>query len=320
MLAPEAWENLVDLAPDRYAFYRYHPALMEPWDGPAAVVFTDGRRIGVTLDRNGLRPMRYLTTNTDLVIATSEAGVVSLDEGTIVTKGKLGPGHMILVDLERQCFLTNDQVKNELARRLTYRDWIEGFKPLPTETRPAYFSLEPVNYRPLPPKVNTTSQWLARLQAAFGYTHEELIVIVRPMADEGKEPTGSMGDDAPLAVMSPRPRPLFHYFKQRFAQVTNPPIDPLRETFVMSLTIRLGAHPNLLEETARHANLVELASPVLSDADLVALKGLGDPRFQTKTIAKRYPEAQRTDRLRRPLNRLSKMAEYPISQGKNVIN
>ncbi|MCL4302829.1 MAG: glutamate synthase subunit alpha [Anaerolineae bacterium] len=319
MLMPEAWENLLDLDPDRQAFYRYHAALMEPWDGPAGVVFSDGRRVGATLDRNGLRPMRYLTTSTNLVIATSEAGVVSLDEGTITTKGKLGPGQMILVDVERQLFLTNDQVKNELARRLPYRDWVEGFKPLPTETRPAYFSLESVQQRPLPPKVNTTPQWLARLQAAFGYTHEELIVIVRPMADEGKEPTGSMGDDTPLAVMSPRARPLFHYFKQRFAQVTNPPIDPLRETFVMSLTIRLGAHPNLLEETAPHAHLVELASPVLSDADLVALKGLGDPRFQTQTIAMRYPVAQGEAGLRRALNRLGKMAEDAISQGKTIL-
>ncbi|MBI1878813.1 MAG: class I tRNA ligase family protein, partial [Chloroflexi bacterium] len=319
MLAPEAWENLANIHPDRHAFYRYHAALMEPWDGPAAVVFADGQKVGVTLDRNGLRPMRYLVTNTDLVIATSEAGVVNVDEGTIITKGRLGPGHMILVDLERQLFLTNDQVKNELARRGSYQDWVEGFKPLPTETRPAYFSLEPVNYRPLPPKVNTTSQWLARLQAAFGYTHEELIVIVRPMADEGKEPTGSMGDDTPLAVMSQKPRPLFHYFKQRFAQVTNPPIDPLRETFVMSLTIRLGAHPNLLEETPKHANLVELASPVLSDADLVALKGLGDPRFAHHTIALRYPVAQRAEGLRRALDRLCKMAEDAIDQGKTII-
>jgi glutamate synthase domain-containing protein 2/glutamate synthase domain-containing protein 1/glutamate synthase domain-containing protein 3 len=319
MLAPEAWENLLDLDPDRQAFYRYHAALMEPWDGPAAVVFSDGRAVGATLDRNGLRPMRYLTTSTDLVIATSEAGVVSLDEGTILSKGKLGPGQMILVDVDRQLFLTNDQVKNELARRLPYRDWVEGFKPLPTETRPAYFSLEPVQQRPLPPKVNTTPQWLARLQAAFGYTHEELIVIVRPMADEGKEPTGSMGDDTPLAVMSPGARPLFHYFKQRFAQVTNPPIDPLRETFVMSLTIRLGAHPNLLEESAQHAHLVELASPVLSDADLVALKGLGDPRFQTQTIAMRYPVAQGKAGLRRALDRLGKMAEDAIAQGKTIL-
>lgn len=319
MLAPEAWENLLDLDSDRHAFYRYHAALMEPWDGPAAVVFSDGRRIGASLDRNGLRPMRYLTTSTDLVIATSEAGVVSLDEGTIMTKGKLGPGQMILVDVDRQLFLTNDQVKNELARRMPYRDWVEGFKPMPTETRPAYFSLEPVPYRPLAPKVNTTPQWLARLQAAFGYTHEELIVIVRPMAGEGKEPTGSMGDDTPLAVMSAQARPLFHYFKQRFAQVTNPPIDPLRETFVMSLTIRLGAHPNLLEESPHHAHLVELASPVLSDADLVALKGLGDPRFAHQTIAMRYPVIQGEDGLRRALNRLGKMAEDAISQGKTVL-
>ena len=319
MLAPEAWENLVDIDPARYDFYRYHAALMEPWDGPAAVVFTDGRRIGATLDRNGLRPMRYLTTDTNLVVATSEAGVVTIDEGSIVSKGKLGPGQMILVDLERHIFLTNDQVKRDLAHRAPYDAWVKGFKPLYTESRPAYFSLKDDAPRPLVPKVNTNSQWLTRLQSGFGYTNEEMTVIVRPMANEGKEPTGSMGDDAALAVMSPKPRPLFHYFKQRFAQVTNPPIDPLRETFVMSLITRLGARPNLLEETSKHAHLVELTSPVLSDADLVALKGLGDPRFQTHTIPMRYPVAQEAAGLRRALQRLCTMAERAIDAGKTII-
>lgn len=319
MLAPEAWENLVDIHPDRHAFYRYHAALVEPWDGPAAVVFTDGRRVGATLDRNGLRPLRYLTTSTGLVVATSEAGVVTLDEGTIVTKGKLGPGQMILVDLDRQVFLTNDQVKSELARRLHYKGWVPGLKPLPTESRPAYFSLSHTTHRLTQPKVNTTPQWLSRLQTAFGYTNEEITVIVRPMAAGGKEPTGSMGDDTPLAVLSHKPRPLFHYFKQRFAQVTNPPIDPLRETFVMSLTTRLGARPNFLEETPKHANLIELASPVLSNADLAALKGLDDPRFKTFTIPMRYPVEQEAGGLRRALHRLCKMAEQAIDQGYTII-
>lgn len=319
MLAPEAWENLLDLHPDRHAFYRYHAALMEPWDGPAAIVFTDGRRVGATLDRNGLRPMRYLVTDTDLVVAMSEAGAVVIDEGSIITKDKLGPGQMIMVDLERQHFFTNDQVKNELARRPHYQEWVQGFKPLPTETRPAQFTLHDNNYRPPQPKVNTTSQWLSRLQAAFGYTNEEMTVIMRPMADEGKEPTGSMGDDTALAVMSAKPRPLFHYFKQRFAQVTNPPIDPLRETFVMSLTTRLGARPNLLQESEKHAHLVELASPVLTDADLINLKSLGDPRFEHHTIPMRYPVEQRADGLKRALERLWSMAERAIDDGKTIL-
>lgn len=319
MLAPEAWENLPDMRVDRRAFYRYHAALMEPWDGPAGVVFSDGFHVGATLDRNGLRPMRYLTTCDNLVVATSEAGVVTLDEDKITTKGKLGPGQMILVDLERQIFLTNEQVKNELAQHPRYEQWIEGFKPLYTESRPAYFSLQKNGYRPAQPKVSNNPQWLTRLQVAFGYTNEEMTVIMRPMADEGKEPTGSMGDDTPLAVLSPKPRPLFHYLKQRFAQVTNPPIDPLRETFVMSLTIRLGSRPNLLEETAKHAHLIELASPVLSDADLAALKGTGDPRFQTQTIEMRYPVEQREQGLQRALDRLCKMAEKAIDDGKTII-
>jgi glutamate synthase (ferredoxin) len=320
MLAPEAWESLIDIHPDRHAFYRYHAALMEPWDGPAAVMFTDGRRVGATLDRNGLRPMRYLTTNTNLVIAASETGVATIDEGRIVSKGKLGPGQMILVDLDRQLFLTNDQVKHELARRPQYQAWVRGFKPLATETRPAQFTLnrDRFYYQP-PPKVNTTPRWLARLQAAFGYTREEITVIVRPMAGEGKEPTGSMGDDAPLAVLSPKPRPLFHYFKQRFAQVTNPPIDPLRETFVMSLTTRLGARSNLLTESAKHAHLIELTSPVLTDADLIDLKGLGDPRFRHHIIPMRYPVDQEADGLRRALKRLCIMAERAIDDGHTII-
>ncbi len=319
MLIPEAWENLVDIHPQRHAFYRYHAALMEPWDGPAAVVFSDGRRVGASLDRNGLRPLRYLTTDTNLVVAASEAGVVTLDEGSIVTKGKLRPGQMVLVDLERQIFLTNELVKRELARRPQYREWVAGLKPLPTESRPAYFSLNHVNYLLTQPKVNTTPQWLARLQTAFGYTSEELTIIMGPMASEGKEPIGSLGDDTPPAVMSPHPRPLFNYFKQRFAQVTNPPLDPLRETFVMSLTTRLGARPNLLEETAAHANLIELASPVLNDADLAALKGLGDPRFQTYTIPIRYPVEQETEGLCRSLDRLCLMAERAIDEGKPIL-
>ena len=320
MLAPEAWENLIDIHPDRHAFYRYQAALMEPWDGPAAITYTDGRRVGATLDRNGLRPLRYLTTNTDLVIATSEAGVVTVDEGSIITKGKLGPGQMILVDLDRQLFLTNDQVKNELARRPHYLDWVQGFKPFETETRPAQFTLNhnSSSYQP-PPKVINTPQWLARLQAAFGYTNEEITVIVRPMAGDGKEPTGSMGDDTPLAVMSPKPRPLFHYFKQRFAQVTNPPIDPLRETFVMSLITRLGPRPNLLTESAKHAHLIELASPVLTDTDLTNLKGLGDPRFAHHTIPIRYPVSQGADGLQRALKRLCTMAERAIDNGNTII-
>ncbi|MEW5956560.1 MAG: glutamate synthase-related protein, partial [Chloroflexota bacterium] len=319
LLIPETWENLADLPPDRRAFYRYHAALMEPWDGPAAVVFSDGRRVGATLDRHGLRPLRYLTTTDNLVAATSEAGVVTIDERHIVAKGKLGPGQMILVDLERQLFLTNEPLKNELARRSEYRQWVSGLKPLPTESRPAYFSLNHNNHLLTQPKVNTTPQWLARLQTAFGYTHEEITVILRPMAGEGKEPTGSMGDDTPPAVLSFKPRPLFHYFKQRFAQVTNPPIDPLRETMAMSLTMRLGARPNLLDETPKHANLIELASPVLSDADLAALKGLGDPRFYTYTIPMRYPAAQGVDGLRRALHRLGVMTELAIERGRTII-
>jgi glutamate synthase (ferredoxin) len=319
MLAPEAWENLPDIDPDRRAFYRYHAALMEPWDGPAAIIFTDGRRIGATLDRNGLRPIRYLVTNDDLVIVTSEAGTVALADERIITKGKLGPGQMVLVDLDRQIFLTNDQVKRELARQPHYQGWVENFISLDTETRPARFVLQRKNERPTPPKVNTTPQWLARLQAAFGYTHEEMTVIMRPMADEGKEPTGSMGDDSSLAVMSAKARPLFHYFKQRFAQVTNPPIDPLRETFVMSLTTRLGARLNLLTESAGHANLIELTSPVLTDADLAALKGVGDPRFQHYTIPARYPVEQHGQGLRRALQRLCTMAERAIDEGKTIL-
>lgn len=319
MLAPEAWENLPDIDPERKAFYRYHAALMEPWDGPAAIVFTDGRRVGATLDRNGLRPIRYLVTTDDLVIAHSETGTVNVDEGSIITKGKLGPGQMLLVDTDQHLFLANEQVKTNLARQQPYTDWVKGLKLLHTETRPAKFTLYKNGYHEPQPKVNTTEQWLTRLQAAFGYTNEEMTVIVRPMSNDGKEPTGSMGDDTALAVMSPKPRPLFHYFKQRFAQVTNPPIDPLRETFVMSLMMRLGARPNLLTEKPEHAHLIELVSPVLTDADLASLKGLGDPRYQTHTIAMRYPIEQHAEGLRRALQRLCSMAERAIEQGKTIL-
>ncbi|RMF02264.1 MAG: glutamate synthase subunit alpha, partial [Chloroflexi bacterium] len=319
MLMPEAWESMADIHPHRHAFYRYHAALLEPWEGPAAVIFTDGRRVGAALDRNGLRPLRYLTTRTNLVVAASEAGVVNLDEGLIVTRGRLGPGQMILVDGVRQLFLTDDPVKNELARRPQYQEWANHFKTFSTETRPADFRRRSQFYYQPPPKVNSTPQWLARFQAAFGYTREEIETILQPMAAQGKEPTGSMGDDTPPAALSKQPRPLFHYFKQQFVQVAGPPIDPLHETFVMSLTTRLGARANLLAESARHAYLIELPSPVLADLDLENLKGLGDPRFQIATIAARYPVARQVGGLRRALNRLCAVAERAVDEGKTIL-
>jgi glutamate synthase (ferredoxin) len=245
--------------------------------------------------------------------------VVKVDEGLITTKGKLGPGQMILVDLNRHLFLTDAQVKNELARRPQYQAWVAGFKPLATETRPARFSLQPPPYYQTPPKVNTSPLWLTRFQTAFGYTREEIAVILRPMAESGKEPTGSMGDDAALALLSDQPRPLFHYFKQRFAQVTSPPLDPLRETLVMSLTTRLGARANLLAESARHAHLIELTSPVLTDLDLENLKRLDDPRFQTRTIAARYPVEQGREGLQLALARLCTMAGRAIDHGQTIL-
>ncbi|HEX2281480.1 MAG TPA: glutamate synthase central domain-containing protein, partial [Thermomicrobiales bacterium] len=271
MLVPEPWEQLPEMDPARRAFYDFHAGLIEQWDGPAALGFSDGVIAGATLDRNGLRPLRYAVTSDGLFIAGSEAGTVEVDQSTIIEKGRLGPGQMIVVDTRRGVVLRNDLLKSEVATRQPYGDWLAAGRvqleipdadPAPTVATAAANG-SPVRARP--------DQATVALQRACGYTAEDLRLIVNPMA-EGLEPTWSMGDDAPLAVLSERPRPLHAYFRQRFAQVTNPAIDSLRERKVMALDGSIGRRGNLLEESADQARLLQLSSVAIDDHTMQAIQ------------------------------------------------
>ncbi|HEX2729928.1 MAG TPA: glutamate synthase central domain-containing protein, partial [Rubrobacteraceae bacterium] len=260
MMIPEAWENDDLMEPDRRAFYQYHSALMEPWDGPAAVAFTDGRLVGATLDRNGLRPARYSVTKDGLVVMASEDGALRIPAEDVVERWRLQPGKMLVVDTERHELLHDGDVKGPLFGRQPYGEWLKRGEihlnqlPDPGETS-----------RPEPAT-------LLQRQRAFGYTIEDQRIILAPMAQNGKEPDGSMGTDTPLAVLSERPQLLFSYFKQHFAQVTNPPIDPLREEMVMSLKMSLGPEQNLFDETPEHCRRVLIDQPVLTAVELEKIR------------------------------------------------
>ncbi len=303
MLVPDAWEKIADLRPELRAFYQYHACLVEPWDGPAALAFSDGRIVGTALDRNGLRPARYLVTEDGLVISGSEVGTVAIDQARIVHKGKLGPGQMLAVDTLTGELFTDEDVKAYLASLQPYEAWIgqhlKSLKPARVEAQPAVFSLQP-------------------LQVAFGYTSEELSVVLKPMSSTGHEPVGSMGDDTPAAVLSQLElgRPLFQYFKQRFAEVTNPPIDSLREDLVMSLSVALGRRRNILAETPAHAHLLQLTSPILSDAQLTALRANDDPDLPVATVDARLPAGHS---LAEALDQLRAAAEAAVRGGAAIL-
>jgi len=290
MLVPEAWEKTPDLDPDLRAFYRYHACMSEPWDGPAALTFSDGRIVGTALDRNGLRPTRYRITDDGLVISGSEAGVVPVEDHHVIYKGRLGPGQMIAVDTVTGKFYANEEIKAELAARRPYAQWIkEHLVTLPDLMEAQKAQKDGQGQGTLAP--TQTPQELKTLQLAFGYTSEELTMILKPMAQTGMEPVGSMGDDTPLAVLSQVAlgRPLFAYFKQRFAEVTNPPIDPIREELVMSLGVKVGKRRDILDETPEHAHLLYIDSPIITDAQLAAIRANTDPLFRTATITTLIP-------------------------------
>ena len=259
MLVPEAWATQPDMPEHKRSFYEYHASLVEPWDGPAALIFTDGDVVGATLDRNGLRPAKYVVTKSGLVVMSSELGVLTFDPADIVEKGRLAPGKMFLVDLEQRRIVSDEEIKRQVASRKPYGEWVATSKielaRLPDV--PALFSLDRDDR--------------ARLWRAFGYTREDMRVLLGPMAQNGEEPTGSMGTDVPIAVLSDRPVTLFRYFKQQFAQVTNPPIDPIREDLVMSLVSCVGGEGNLLEESPSQCRLLELPHPILGSGDLAKL-------------------------------------------------
>ncbi len=294
MLVPEAWEGAWDLDAASRGFYRYHACLAEPWDGPAALAFFDGRVVGMALDRNGLRPARYTVTRDGLVVAASEVGVLPLAPGRVLERGRLGPGHMIVVDLEERALLHHPEIRRRLSARRPYHQWVQRL----------------VRVDPSPKPRPPADDRLHLLHHAFGYTKEDLQRVLQAMAAEGKDAVGSMGDDTPPSALSSQPRLLYQFFRQRFAQVTNPPIDPLRERLVMSLEVRLGARRSFLEETPEHAELVELASPVLPDLDWLGEVPLKPCRLDATFEAGRGPQG-----LQEALDRLCGEAADAVRAG-----
>jgi len=317
MLVPEAWERVQDMDPAWRAFYQYHAGLSEPWDGPAALVFSDGEVVGLALDRNGLRPARYLITDDGLVVCGSEVGAVLVDDARVIRKGKVGPGQMIAADLRTGRFEDNAVIKSALAARQPYAEWLaRQMEVLP----PAGMAHIAGGYEPESSASKASkSALLGELQHAFGYTAEELAVVLRPMLRDGQEPVGSMGDDTPAAVLAERARPLYGYFKQRFAEVTNPPIDPLREELVMSLSFALGRRGNFMEEQPRHAHLIRLASPVLSDENLVTIRTIDDPAFASATLKALFPATNGPSGIQAALDRICRQAEEAVAAGKVLL-
>jgi glutamate synthase (NADPH/NADH) large chain len=310
MLIPEAWAGNPLMDEERRSFYEYHAALMEPWDGPAAMAFTDGRQIGATLDRNGLRPARYFVTDDDLVIMASEMGVLPVPEEKIVTKWRLQPGKMLLVDLQEHRIISDVEIKQRLSRSNPYEQWLEKTQIV----------LEDLN--PVEPRAARTDVSLLDRQQAFGYTQEDLAILMAPMASTGQEAVGSMGTDTPISAMSDRSKLLYTYFKQNFAQVTNPPIDPIREELVMSLVSFIGPRPNLfdLAGTAKRKRL-EVRQPILTNEDLEKIRCIGhfEDTFDTKTLDITYPVDKGAAGMEHALSRLCERAEAAVHGGYNII-
>ncbi len=311
MLIPEAWSGNPLMDSQRRAFYEYHAALMEPWDGPAAVAFTDGRQIGATLDRNGLRPARYLITDDNLVVMGSEMGVLEIPEERIIKKWRLQPGKMFLIDLEQGRIIGDDELKAELAAARPYQDWLDQ-----TQIR---LSDLPADISPMAPDPGT----LLDAQQAFGYTQEDIKFLLTPMVVAGQEAIGSMGADNPVSVLSSRPKHLSTYFKQNFAQVTNPPIDPIREELVMSLVSLIGPRPNLLGLSDVGKNMrLEVSQPVLTNEDLERVRHIEDNTagaFRTKTLDICYPAEQGAGGMTEALDALCAKAEKKVREGYNIL-
>ena len=277
LLIPEAWAGNPEMDAERRAFYEYNAALMEPWDGPAAIAFTDGQQIGATLDRNGLRPARFCITDDDRVIMASESGVLPIPEEKIIRKWRLQPGRMLLIDLNEGRIVEDEEAKARFASAKPYGEWL----------RETQFKLEDLAAVETGTEASRPVEELARLQKAFGYTDEDLKLFLLPMAENGDDPIGSMGTDTPIAALSDRPRLLYDYFKQNFAQVTNPPIDPIREAMVMSLLSMIGPRPNLLGHQAGTHKRLEVAQPILTDEDLLKIRNIQDMldgAFRTQTL------------------------------------
>jgi glutamate synthase (NADPH/NADH) large chain len=307
MMIPEAWQKHESMPENKRAFYEYHSCLMEPWDGPASIAFTDGQYIGAVLDRNGLRPSRYYLTHDDRVIMASEVGVLPLDPRLIKEKGRLQPGRMFLVDFAQGRLIPDQELKAEFSDRRPYGEWLNAGRVRLQDLRP---QKEPHGFHP--------ETLLARMQA-FGYTTETMQFMLLPLAQEKRDPVGSMGNDSALACLSDKPRMLYDYFKQLFAQVTNPAIDSIREEIIMSLECYIGPERNLLETTPEHCQRLLVPHPILTNEDLAAIKHVDLPGWRTKTIDITFPRAAGPEGLTEALERICREAEQAIAEGYSIV-
>ncbi|MEO0699849.1 MAG: glutamate synthase central domain-containing protein, partial [Pseudomonadota bacterium] len=317
MLMPEAWGGNTLMDEGRRAFYEYHAALMEPWDGPAAVCFTDGRQIGATLDRNGLRPARFCVTKDDIVCLASESGVLPFAEEDITRKWRLQPGKMLLIDLKEGRIIEDGELKSELAEAEPYAEWLAQ----------AQFKLDDLDtidpeFAELPQDENQETPTLLEAQQAFGYTQEDVSKFLEPMALKGDDPIGSMGTDTPIAVLSNKSRLLYDYFKQNFAQVTNPPIDPIREELVMSLLSMIGPRPNLLGRDAGTHKRLEVNQPILTNEDLAKIRSVEttlDGAFRCATVDMTWDAEAGVEGLELAIKEMCWAATEAVLQDHNIL-
>ena len=308
MMIPEAWQH-DELMPDyKKAFYEYSKALMEPWDGPASICFTDGKLVGATLDRNGLRPSRYCLLDDNTLIVASEAGALKVDQRKVIKKGRLQPGRILVADLQEHRVIGDEELKEIICQRLPYRDWLDTHR-------------QDLRNLPLSRKaeIGMNQQTLFRRLQLFGYTKEDLSVMLEPMIKGGQDPIGSMGSDTPLAVLSLQSQHIANYFKQLFAQVTNPPIDPIRERSVMSLYAMLGSSDNVMEPSAENARYIHLETPILTNDEVAKLRELHDPHFRTGVINITFPADGQEGRLHAAVEHLKAQAESLVRTGYNIL-
>ena len=308
MMVPEAWENRDDMDPDLRAYYEYHSFMMEPWDGPASLTFTDGRKIGAVLDRNGLRPSRYVVTKDGLVIMGSEVGCLEIEPENVLVKNRLHPGKIFVIDLEEGRIIADEELKQSYVARAPYKQWVDENRLILGDLPAADVPVE---------KENPEHRF--QLQQAFGYSGEDLKLLLAPMAVSGQWPIGSMGEDAALACLSDRPQPLYRYFKQKFAQVSNPAMDSINERPVMALFSPLGAEKNLLEETPEHARMIRVEHPVITDEELEKLRSIDQAGFASRTLEAVYKVADGGEGLRAALETISAEAEAAVRDGVNIL-
>jgi glutamate synthase (ferredoxin) len=307
MMIPEPWANHESMSDEKKAFYEYHSCLMEPWDGPASIAFTDGKKIGAVLDRNGLRPSRYYVTKDDLVIMASEVGVLEIAPERILHKGRLQPGRMFLVDTEEGRIVADEEIKHQMASAHPYREWLDKYM------------VELADVPDAPHLPGPDHETILRRQQAFGYTFEDLRILLAPMAKDGVEAVGSMGTDTPLAVLSDKPQPLYNYFKQLFAQVTNPPIDCIREELITSAETTIGSERDLLHPVPESCRLIELKSPILTNEELAKLRHVNMPGFKSVSLPILFKVAEGEAGLESAMERLYSRASRAIADGVNIL-